>query len=288
MKVSYFPGCSLETSATDYDISAKKTCEEIDIELHELEDWSCCGALCARNINYNFSLALPSRNLCIAEDMGYKELIAPCAACYSNLQRINDIYNRDTERKMTIEHVLGHVGLNYKGDVKINSLLQFMCRPEITDLIKKRVKNKLTGLKVAAYYGCLLTRPKNDFDDTQDPRSFEKLMKVLGAEPIYFSMKTKCCGGVYSTIKTEIAYELGYQIMMSAREADIITVACPLCQMSLDAFQTGLNKFYKTDFEIPIIFFTHLLGLAFGVDEMRYGLNNQFISPVKTLERWLS
>src|SRR4030042_464027 len=144
MKVSYFPGCSLETSATDYDISAKKTCEEIDIELHELEDWSCCGALCARNINYNFSLALPSRNLCIAEDMGYKELIAPCAACYSNLQRINDIYNRDTERKMTIEHVLGHVGLNYKGDVKINSLLQFMCRPEITDLIKKRVKNKLT------------------------------------------------------------------------------------------------------------------------------------------------
>ncbi|MFC2018595.1 CoB--CoM heterodisulfide reductase iron-sulfur subunit B family protein [Chloroflexota bacterium] len=264
MKVSYYPGCSLEGTASEYNESTKTVCQALGIELEELEDWNCCGASSAHSTNDYLSLALPARDLSLAADKGL-DLIVPCAACFQRL--------KITEKRL-IEKPLP--GLAYNGKIKIRHLLDLCSDEEIRERIGEMVKKPLSGLRVASYYGCLVVRPPKYTDavDYENPRNMDGLMKLVGAQSVKWSYKTDCCGGGLVMARPDVARRLVRKLVDGAIEAgaNCLVTCCPMCQMSLESGQMALARQNGGDYRLPIFYFTELLGLAMdlpGVDGWR-------------------
>lgn len=238
-RYSYFPGCSLHSTAKEYDTSARLVAEALEFELMELHNWVCCGA----NSVPGDSLCL--KNLSLAIDMGLPSLACVCAACFNRLALANK------DKKIKVRHLL---------DILVNDIG--------ISKIKEKIKKNI-GISVAPYYGCLLVRPKEiAFDDCENPNFLDKLLEGIGCNVVPWGYKTECCGGNLSIPRTDIVLKRGYEILANARDwgADCIIVACPLCQTNLDLRQKEIEKKYKEKFNIPILYFTELLGISFGFD----------------------
>ena len=258
MKVSFFPGCSLEGTAREFGESIEAVCEGLNIELEELPGWSCCGASSAHCFNETLSIALPARNLSLAEKTE-NDLITPCAACFSRL--------KTAEKAMTGESKMD-VGIPFQGKINILHILEFLSRQEFADSIAKKVKKPLKNLKTVSYYGCLLVRPPRttEMEHWEDPCSLDALLCSLGAENIFWPYKTECCGGSLVLTKLEIVHRLVGRMLDMAREAeaDCIVTACPLCQANLDTRQEEIGAKKGVQYDLPVFYFTELMGLAFG------------------------
>lgn len=278
MKYAYYPGCSLHSTAREFDVSALAICHALDIELEEIPDWNCCGATSAHSLNKELSIALPLRNLAKAEEMGL-DVVAPCAACYNRL-RSADAAAKD--RPAEVEAISKKTGISYKGSIEVLSLLQAISRLD-HEHIKSRMKRDLSGLKVACYYGCLLLRPPSmvGFDDAENPRSLDSLMTVLGADPVEWPYKTECCGASLSLSKVDYVIKLTHDILSMAKRsgASCIVTACPLCHANLDMRQKQVEEKYGEKFDMPIFYFTQLMGLSFGFFNNRLGLDKHMVSP---------
>ncbi len=266
MKYAYFPGCSLHSTALEYGNSTKEICKKIGIELQEIPDWNCCGATPAHQTNRYLASALPLRNIAKAEEMGL-DMVIPCAACFSRSKFAQYAVEKDGEfRKKVVEAV----GLPYEGKVKIKHLLQAFSDDIGLEEIKKKVTKPLTGLKVACYYGCLLTRPPEvaHFDDPEEPQIMENLLKALGAEPVEWAFKTECCGASFAVSNIDAMVKLTVRILKDAmlNKSDCIVVACPLCHANLDMRQKQISHGYNYgNFNIPVYYFTELVGVACGI-----------------------
>jgi len=260
LKISYYPGCSLESIAKEYDLSVRSVAKMLDIELVELEDWNCCGASSGHNTNHQLSLALPARNLALAEKEGL-DLAVSCAACFLRFKQTNHELRADDSLQQEIEEILG---IPYKGSVEVKHLLDIFGREIGLEEIQQRVQKPLKGLKLAPYYGCYLVRPPEitQFDDPENPRLMDDLLNTLGAEAVEWSHKVECCGGNLLLSRVDIVIKLVEDICQAATEAGAaaIVTACPLCQANLDTRQSGAKK-------IPSFYFSELLGLALGVEE---------------------
>lgn len=292
MKYLFYPGCSMERSAKSYLDSLKAIEPLLDMELQEIEDWNCCGATEYSSINRTASHALVGRNLAIAQEMsnGTNTLMAACSACYLNLSKTDYTMAEDQVFSEKINDALSSGGLSYQpGSLEVRHALDVIFNDVGLEKIKSLVKKPLTGLRVAAYYGCMITRPDMNhyFDNPEYPTVLEKLMDVLGAEVIDFPMKTHCCSGHMTQIKAETAYELIRRLLDGATQyhADILVTLCPMCQLNLDAFQHETNKFFHTDFNVPVLYFTQLIGLAFGLDEKDLGLGSEFVDSKPALAK---
>jgi heterodisulfide reductase subunit B len=248
------------------------------IELEEIPDWNCCGATSAHSMNKDLSIALPLRNLAKAEEMGL-DVVAPCAACYNRL-RSADAAAKD--HPDVVEPISQKTGIRYNGTIEVFSLLQAVSRLDPEE-IKSRMKRDLKGLKVACYYGCLLLRPPSmvNFDDAENPRSLDNLMSTLGAEPIEWPYKTECCGASLSLSKVDHVIKLTHDILSMAKRsgANCIVTACPLCHANLDMRQAQVEEKYGEKFDIPIFYFTQLMGISFGFFNNRLGLDKHMVSP---------
>ncbi len=259
LKYSYYPGCSLGATAKEYDLSVRAVARMLDVELVELEDWNCCGASSGHNTNYQLSLALPARNLAVAEKEGL-DLAVACAACFLRFKQTNHELRTNDSLRQEIEKI---IGMPYKGSVEVKHLLDIFSREVGLTEIQQRVKKPLKGLKVAAYYGCYLVRPPEitQFDDPENPRLMDDLLNVLGAEAVDWSHKVECCGGSLLLSRVDIVMKLVEDICRAALEAGAaaIVTACPLCQANLDTRQRSPER-------IPILYFSELLGLALGVE----------------------
>ncbi|OGX18122.1 MAG: heterodisulfide reductase subunit B [Omnitrophica WOR_2 bacterium RBG_13_44_8b] len=284
MKYAYFPGCSLHSTAKEYDISSRAVANALGIELIEIPDWVCCGATPAHLTLHLLSLALPVKNLLQAKKLGNYEVATCCAACFSRLKIANKFMEDDPVHKGKVEEV---VGAKYSGEVKVRHFLDILVNVFGLNNISERVSKKLNGLKVACYYGCLLTRPPEimQFDDVEEPHLMDDLMKAIGAEPVSWPYKTECCGASFSLTKTDIVLKLSQDILQMAYDAgaEAIVVACPLCQSNLDLRQSSINKKYKKHFHMPIFYFTQLLGLSLGIDPKKLGFNKLIVNPSKAL-----
>lgn len=285
MKYAYFPGCSLHSTAKEYDISSRAVASALGIELVEIPDWVCCGATPAHLTLHLLSLALPVKNLLAAKKLGNYEVATCCAACFSRLKIANKFMEDDLGHRAKVEEI---VGAKYSGEVKVRHFLDILVNVFGLKNISERVTKKLSGLKVACYYGCLLTRPPKvtQLDDLEDPHLMDDLMKIIGVEPVKWPYKTECCGASFSLTKTDIVLKLSNDILQMAFDegARAIVVACPLCQSNLDLRQGMINKKYKKNFNMPIFYFTQLLGLALGINPEKLGLQKHLVNPIPLLK----
>ena len=273
MKIAYYPGCSLHSTGVEYDTSTRKVCDSLGIELVEIKDWICCGASPAHQCDELMSVALPAKNLALAAKTdNLKELCAPCASCYSRLkfaqQRLTD-----ANLKKDVEEV---IAVQIPEDIKVMHLLEVIVEKAGIATIKEKVVHDLGGIKVACYYGCLMKRPPKITGRCQfeNPTDMESVMEALGAEPLEWNMKTFCCGASFALTQTDVVLELTKKILADAESvgADIISVGCPLCHANLDGRQQQINKEFNTNFKIPILYFTELIGLALGIKAKELGL----------------
>jgi len=273
MKLAYYPGCSLHSSSIEYDISTKKVCESLGIELVEVKDWICCGSSPAHQCDDLMSVALPAKNLALARATeNLKEVCAPCASCYSRL-KVAQQRLADEDLRRDVETVIDS---KYPEDMDVLHMLDVITERFRVEAVKEKVVRKLDGLKVACYYGCLITRPPKVTGNVQfeNPMQMESIIDALGGECLDWNMKTFCCGAAFALTKTEVVLELTRKILADAESvgADVISVGCPLCHANLDGRQAQINSKFGTSFHIPIFYFTQLMGLALGIDAKELGV----------------
>jgi len=285
VKYAYFPGCSLHSTAKEYDLSTKEVANALGIELIEIPDWVCCGATPAHITMHLLSLALPVKNLLLAKKMDSYEVVTCCAACFNRLKIANKFMETDLEHREKVNAILGE---QYKGEVNVRHFLDVLVNVFGLKNLSEMVTKKLTGLKVACYYGCLLVRPPEatKLDDLEEPHLMDDLMKTIGIEPIQWPYKTECCGASFSLTKTDIVLKLSGEILQMAYDegAEALVVACPLCQSNLDLRQGMINKKYNKNFHIPIFYFTQLVGLALGIEPKKLGFQKHIVNPMPLLK----
>jgi len=285
---AYFPGCSSsEGGAKAYGWSTQAVSKVLDVELAELDDWNCCGSTPYSSVEELASSCLSARNLALAEKSGF-DLVTPCSSCYVILSRTNANLKQYPELKTKVDEALAAGGLKYNGTVKVRHLLDVFVNDIGYEAIAAKVKKSLSGLKVAPYYGCQVVRPRFGFDHPESPQSMDKLITALGGEPVNFPMKTRCCGGSLIISEEALALDLIGKILNSARTngAECLITPCPLCQTNLDAYQSEVNKKFKTKFDLPVLFFTQLMGVAFGLSEEELGLRTCVVPAERVLAKY--
>jgi heterodisulfide reductase subunit B len=259
---------------------------ELGIRLRELEDWNCCGATSASKTDEFLAIALPARNLGLADALGLSEMVIPCSACYSRMMVAQQRLSADARLK---EEINAELSQKVKGGVKIRSILEVL-RPKVeSGELKTKVLKKLKGLKPACYYGCLQTRFPLDVsvpDDVENPQGMEIVLKTLGAEPLDWSYKTDCCGASAAVSDTDTSLALMSRILKDAiaRGANCFVVTCPLCQLNLDAYQSKVNEKYGISRSLPVYFITELIGLAMNKPAKDLQIDRHFVDAMALLK----
>lgn len=288
----FYPGCSIQRSARPYLDSLNAVCDALGLELTEVDDWNCCGATEYASVNGRAAHALVARNLALAQKAsnGTRTLVAACSACYLNLVKTNHYMGEDADLSKRVNTALEAGGLKYDpGSLLVRHLLDVICSDVGLKEIQTRVVRPLKGLRVAPYYGCLVSRPDPEgrFDSKEYPTALDRLLKALGAEVVDYPLKTHCCGGHMTQINPPTAYELIRRLLCAAHEfqSDIIAALCPMCQLNLDAFQADTNRHFRTNYQIPVLYFTQLMGVAFGLEPQALGLGREFVNSRDALAR---
>lgn len=284
MKYAYFPGCSLSSTGIEYDLSTKKVAKAFGIDLWEIPEWNCCGASSAHLTDRLLALALPARNLAIAEEKGL-DVAIPCAACYARSKATELEVKTSREMQKTISEVIER---EYTGKTQAKALLDIFVNDLGLESIKALVNKPLKGLKIASYYGCLLVRPPRlGFDDPEDPQSMDKLVEAIGATPVEWAFKTECCGAAHATTKSDVGLGMIEKILTAAKDndADCIVTACPLCMNNLDMRQTQVGAKFGQNYNLPVFYFTELLGLALGLNPDELGIKRHFVDATGIVKK---
>jgi heterodisulfide reductase subunit B len=274
--IAYYPGCSLESTASEYNHSTKTVCEALGLQLIEPAGWVCCGSSAAHRADPETALRLPMENLAIIEQSGFHEVTMPCAACFNHTKTAQHEIRHNDQGRKEMEKAIGYA---YQDSVQVNTLVQTLHQHVGVDKVAARTQKPLTGLRVVSYYGCLLTRPPQitESEHPENPTDMDELLTAVGAEVRDWSYKTVCCGAAHSLTRPDIVLKLSSGLIRHAREAgaDVIAVACPLCHTNLDArqFQMGLDQ------SMPVMYFTQLMALAFGLPEKAAFLNKNLVDP---------
>jgi len=298
---SYFPGCSSSGgTAVGYGRSVQAISASLGLGLVELDDWNCCGSTPYGSTDELESLCIAARNLALAEKAKFTvineegmpeektglDLVTPCSSCHTTLSRVNSYLSQYPDLKRNVDECLTAAGLEYKGRVRVRHLFEVIYNDVGLDFVKSKVVSPLNGLKVAAYYGCQLTRPEPGFDNPRNPQSLDNLVTSLGGESVPFPLKDRCCGGSLVIPEMDLTLGLLQQLLESAASngAQCFVTVCPLCQTNLDAYQRMVNSKFKTNYNLPILFFSQLIGLALAIAPEYLGLNTNIVSPNEALD----
>lgn len=283
-KYAYFPGCSLEKMARSYHLSALETTRALGVELEELDDWNCCGATAYFHVDELLADTLCARNLALAEQASL-DLVAPCSGCYKNLYLAREHLRHDPDLADHINDALEEDRLRFAGTTAVRHLIEVFVQDVGLDEIKARVTQPLKGLRVAPYYGCQILRPRKDHEDVEHPRFFEDLLAATGATPVDYLHKLRCCGGALIITNRQAALSMVRHLLQSAvaSKAAVIATACPLCQVNLECYQNQVNREFNTNFCVPVLYFTQVLGLALGIPPERLGIGTELVAATPAL-----
>lgn len=284
-KYLFYPGCSMQRSARPYLDSLLAIEKDMEMELDEVHDWNCCGATEYAAVHQTASYALVGRNLALAAEQanGSRTVVAACSACYLNLSKTAKYMKTDTFLANRVNESLAAGGLHFEpGSVDVRHLLEVVFNDFGLEAIKEKVVRPLKGLRIAPYYGCMVVRPDVDhrFRNPEYPLSLDEMMEAIGARVVDFPMKAHCCSGHMTQISPAIAYEMIRRLIHAAAEqrADMLVTLCPMCQLNLDAYQGEMNRHFGTDYHVPVLYFTQLLGLAFGHSPEELGIGKEFVN----------
>ncbi len=277
----YYPGCSIQHDNHAYAMANRAVAQALGFELVEIDDWNCCGATEYFSVNRLPAYSLVARNLARAEKDGAEEIVVPCSACYLNLHKTDKNMKLYPELGKKVNKSLAAGNLHYDpGSVKVRHLVEMIINDVGLDTLRDRARRPLYGLNLAAYYGCLVARPDSVFDSSEQPTAMDKMLETLGATAAPFSLKTFCCGGHMAQISETTGLEMIHKIVKNAVEsgADAIVTICPMCQLNLDVYQGYANNLYDTNYEMPVLFFTQVIGLALGLSPKELGCGQEFVS----------
>ncbi len=288
----FYPGCSMTRSSRPYLDSLLAIRKDLNLSLEEVHDWNCCGATEYHSVHRLAAYALIGRNLALAAQQanGSRTVVAGCSACYVNLAKTDRYMREDALLDGQVNEALAAGGLSYRpGAVAVRHLLDIIFNDIGLEAIRQRVSRPLTGLRVAPYYGCMIVRPDPDqrFSSTEYPHELDDLLSALGATVIDYPLKTHCCGGHMTQISPPVAYGLIRRLLLGAEQyrADIMVTLCPMCQLNLDAFQVDVNRHFEADSHMPVLYFTQLIGLAFGHGAEELGIGKEFVTAREALSR---
>jgi heterodisulfide reductase subunit B2 len=293
VKYLYYPGCSLKSTGKPYEESMLAVFSALGQTLEEIDDWNCCGATAYMSISETKAFALSARNFALAEQhngKGEVNMVVPCAACYLGLNKAQRYLREHDDLRQTVSKALADAGLTYRGKVKVRHPLDVLINDVGEEAIKQRVTQPLKGLKVACYYGCQLIRPYADFDDQHEPTSMDRIVTALGGKPVDWPLKTRCCGGSLTGTIPDVGLRLSYVLLREAqkRGCDVVITACPLCQFNLECYQPEMSRSNDTKINIPVVYFSQLMGVAFGLERRALGLQRLFVPfalPVTAAEK---
>jgi heterodisulfide reductase subunit B len=279
MKISYFPGCTLNTTGHGFDMAVRASTAAVGVELVELPEWNCCGATYPLIIDNMLELAAPAHVLVAAQEEGGRVTTA-CTTCYNVLRRTNNFMREHVEER---DRINAFIEADYAGEAEVIDILQLLRDDVGWEAIGQAVRQPLTDLKVAAYYGCMVLRPPNEvaYEDPENPRSLDDLMATLGATPVDYPHKNECCGAYLAVKAPHVTREMVYTILRSVQGAGahVVVTNCPLCQFNLDKQQHELQKRYAGYQPVPVLYFSQLMGLALGLDASDYGWERHYIDP---------
>ena len=285
--IAYYPGCSLHGTSREFDESLRAVAAELGIGITEISDWSCCGASSGHTTDHLLGVALPARNLALAEEQGYDTVLAPCAACYNRLSAARLAIATEDGLAERIPDVIGR---RFGNTVQVRNAVELL--RDAAASVEEKVAatltpNPLEGVKLAAYYGCLLVRPAEvcGYDDPEQPASMDEVISACGADAVDWNMKVECCGGAFSVSRTSSVVRLGRAIIHDARAhgAEAIVVACPLCHSNLDLRQKAMAL--RGEEPLPILFVTQVVGLAVGLTPESLGLERHFVDTEPLIAR---
>ncbi len=272
---TYYPGCSSQGAGKHLDESVRAVAPELGIELDDISDWNCCGASVGTIGGGSLpNLALTGRNLAMAQEQGSRDVVTACAACYLNTHSGNEKIKADVKARARVNEALSAGDMTYTGDLQVRHMCEVLVNEVGTDKIKERVTNPLKGLKVAGYVGCQTVRPfaatdgGGSYDTYEDPEFLDDFAEACGAEAVEYDLKTSCCGGSVAVMSPDRTLHLIKDIVQAAEDAgaDVIATPCPLCQTNVEMYQDAVNKKFGTSFNMPVVFYSQLMAVAFGMD----------------------
>jgi heterodisulfide reductase subunit B len=281
MKLGYYPGCSLEGISVEYDISIRNLFKLLSVDVTDLPDWICCGTLAAPSISRLLGVVTPLWNVALAEEEGFDQLVAPCSACVYHFKNAAKQVADNAPLRDDVEAVMGRA-LN--DPPAVVHPLEILTNDGFEARIRQLVQRDLSELKVVSYYGCHISRPADvmQFDDPDDPQSMDRLLGWVGVQTLEWSGKVDCCGAHFSMIKPDIVVDLSARIFEAALTsgADAIIVACPMCHANLDTRQGRLTEKLGRSLDMPVLYFSQVLGYAMGLEPELLGLNKHIVDPL--------
>lgn len=282
MKYFLYWGCSLEGSGANFLISLKPVCEALGIEFKEINDWNCCGASVSYAGANDLSIkVLNARNLALAEAVASYDIVAPCSSCYIQMNKVNHEIQEDKELGKEVNEILAEGNLNYKGGIKVRHIMDVLYNDIGTEKIREMAVKPLNGINVAGYVGCQSVRPYGEYDSMEKPVVQDRLLEALGATAVPFPKKINCCGSGIFLPEMDYCFGLVKDILDDAvnHGADLVSTVCPMCAMNLELYQDRINQKYGTDFNIPVLYLTQLMAVAFGMDFKKDAALNYNIIP---------
>lgn len=297
-RVAYYPGCALEGTGHAYNSSTKEVGKALGLELDEVKNWNCCGAMEVKNVDPKVQTYLSSRVMSIAaNEMGARVVMAPCNGCYHNLKKAEHDLAHDESSREVVERISKKAGHEtYRaGQVETIHALDWIKEGIGEAELRRRVRNSLNGLKVANYYGCMYTRPRHIFpekdrgpgsDSTSQPHFMDDLLAAAGAQNVEFPLKTACCGGAHTLSDSDISTRLVLNILRAAEAAgaEVIATECPTCHSGLEMHQVRAEKVLGEKTNVKMLYFTQLLGIALGLSPRKVGVHENASDGLEALK----
>ena len=297
-KVAYYPGCALEGTGHAYNRSTKAVGKELGLDLVEVKNWNCCGAMEVKNVDPKLQTYLSSRVMSVAaNEMDMDVVMAPCNGCYHNLKKAEYDLKNDPESVEVVGKLSKKAGhKTYEsGQVETIHALDWIKDSIGLDGIRERVKNSLKGLKIANYYGCMYTRPRHifpekdagpDSESTSKPHFMDDILAAAGAEVVDYPLKTACCGGAHTLSDSDTSTKLVLNLLQTAEacDADVIATECPTCHSGLELHQVRAETELGVKTDVKILYFTQLLGLALGLRPRKVGVHENVSDSMALLK----
>ena len=283
----YFPGCTLKASGIAYEESVLTLFRLLNLPLEELEDWNCCGATSYMSIDEGAAFILAARNLHLARQAGGRDVVVPCTACFLALRKTQEYVRKYPPIREHVNEALRRAGLPPLDGVQVRHPLEVLYHDVGVDQIRSRAVRQWQGGPVACYYGCQAVRPYAEADRADNPMRMDELLRAVGVPTVEYSLKTRCCGGSLTGTIHEVGVRLNQILLREAVRsgAQAIATMCPLCQFNLDVYQSEMREDGGRSFDLPVLYFTQVLGWALGGDYKSLGLRRA-VSGRNLLKEW--